>query len=900
MAMNNMGAGFTITARDMATPVFRGVARGFGRMVRNVRSRSRGMMNALAPLAIGFGLKKLSTNLLGASVGMTKAAENFEYGLAAVGAVSNATAAQMANLHDEAIRVASVTEWSPDEAVQGLKNLATAGFTATQQTEMLEHVMNLATGSMGQLGLSEAADAVGGTIRAYALEAGDAVKVTDKLLRITQMTNFQARDFSVGLARAASTGKLFGQTLDDVLVQMGLLRNMNVDASVASTSLRESWRRLAADERAQQNVRRLGVKLLKEDGKEMRDFMDIMIDMSRVTQEMGEAERNRIAVQSFGVRGMAAFSAVADAAVTRQIDGIEVTLRGADAVELLRMELSDLSTQEARTAAATGASSEALAKYAQEANGATGAAERFKDKLLETYTGQKKLISGVTETIKTLFGEAAIQMFKPIAKTLYEVLLSIMNFVKNLPMGTRKAIVMVVGLLGVLAGLIGTLLMVAAVMSFVGFGLLSLVGVIAGLVFLGGPLVALFSGMSVGVLAVWKAFKKATGTGDDLAGTLEKIGLLARGAIDIISQGHLGEELSKEFAKAENKGLMPFLVKFELWLEKLRAFWAGLKQGFSAAVDTLIPRLKEITGELGPLLSMFSDKGPGDALDDWASKGRDAGLALGDFGHMAIDMFKSLAGTLAKVGTFLDTVTADDVLQAFKDMVGLVKGTISAFQTMGSVMSGIGSFFSGLWQAIKTIVTSILEVIAYIPVNLYHQGEGVAALLSGDELGFDVARENQFKAATGQYFTFGQDEASSSGGRGVPGVKSAPAKAVAGGGGGQGVFAKPVQSLQVEDLRERKKAVKSWLNMSTAEYRKSGGTGKAFAEADTGTQQLFIEELRMINQRMEKLLTVENKLLNKPIILQADGVNLAKTANKGNSTIAETSLGGEVNVVFDM
>lgn len=40
-------------------------------------------------------------------------------------------------------------------------------------------------------------------------------------LRITQLTNFQTRDFEAGLAKAAAAGSVFNQSLDDVLITMG-------------------------------------------------------------------------------------------------------------------------------------------------------------------------------------------------------------------------------------------------------------------------------------------------------------------------------------------------------------------------------------------------------------------------------------------------------------------------------------------------------------------------------------------------------------------------------------------------------------------------------------------------------------------------------------------------------
>ena len=90
------------------------------------------------------------------------------------------------------------------EAVAGLQSLATAGQTAEQATSTLIPVLDLAAGSLGQLGVAQAAEAVVGTLNAYGMAADDAASVTDRLLRVTQLTNFQTRDFESGLAKAAA------------------------------------------------------------------------------------------------------------------------------------------------------------------------------------------------------------------------------------------------------------------------------------------------------------------------------------------------------------------------------------------------------------------------------------------------------------------------------------------------------------------------------------------------------------------------------------------------------------------------------------------------------------------------------------------------------------------------
>ena len=115
----------------------------------------------------------------------------------------------MSVLRHAAIQAGIQTQFSPDEAVEGLTSLATAGQTAGQATRTLIPVLDLAAGSLGQLGVAQAAEAVVGTLNAYGFAAERAVGVTDKLLRITQLTNFQARDFEVGLSKAAASGSLF-------------------------------------------------------------------------------------------------------------------------------------------------------------------------------------------------------------------------------------------------------------------------------------------------------------------------------------------------------------------------------------------------------------------------------------------------------------------------------------------------------------------------------------------------------------------------------------------------------------------------------------------------------------------------------------------------------------------
>src|SRR5690606_5283550 len=198
--------------------------------------------------------------------------------------------------------------------------------TAEQATRTLIPVLDLAAGSLGQLGVAQAAEAVVGTLNAYGMAADQAASVTDRLLRITQLTNFQTRDFEAGLAKAAAAGSVFNQSLDDVLITMGLLRNRNIDASSSATAFREATRPVGADQRAQQAITGAGVQVFDQASGQMRSMIDIMSEFADATRDMSEQERNRRVVQAFGARGLLAFNAIMNASFTTMRDGREVTL----------------------------------------------------------------------------------------------------------------------------------------------------------------------------------------------------------------------------------------------------------------------------------------------------------------------------------------------------------------------------------------------------------------------------------------------------------------------------------------------------------------------------------------------------------------------------------------------
>ena len=565
MALNNLGLGLTITATNLASGTLRRVRGDVSTTSATVVAKGLAMKAGFGAAAGGAIALLGGVMAVRGALGAANAAGEFQQGIAAVGAVANATTEELKALRDTAIQAGVDTQFSPTEAVEGLQSLITAGQTATQATSTLIPVLDLAAGSLGQLGVAGAAEAVVGTLNSYQIAADEAGNITDRLLRITQLTNFQARDFAAGLAKAAAAGATFGQGLDDTLITMGLLRNANIDASSASTAFRESVRRLGSDQNAQNSIKNL-VDIFDDAG-EMRSVVDIMMDLSEVTADQTAEERNALVARAFGARGLLAFNAVSKATFTTMQDGVEVTLKGRKAIEALRREMDN----------------------------AGGAAERMRNQLLDTYAGQKQLLQGTLQTMQIVFGEAFADLMKPIVKFVVETLNKVLQFFEGLPAGAKKAIAMFITFGGVAFIVLGVMTLLAAAFAFLLPMLPAMAIAFIGMTIVMLPLIAIFGTLAATIyMFVVAARRNLGGFGDWVTGLWNKIKLGFNALVQLFTEGRLSGAVLKEMVKAENAGVFKFVRTIYLVGRRVLEFFAGVKEALSAAFDAMAPLFREL------------------------------------------------------------------------------------------------------------------------------------------------------------------------------------------------------------------------------------------------------------------------------------------------------------------
>lgn len=622
MALNALGLGFIFTAKDLASGTMTKLEKRFGKLDQQARDSAGRFAKATSSFKVGLGLLAAGAVGLFASVKLGKAAGEFEQGLAAVGAVSKATSREMALLEKTAIQAGIATQFSPKEAVDGLRSLATAGQTATQATKTLQPVLDLAAGSLGQLGVAEAADAVVGTLNAYGIAADDAAGVTDKLLRITQLTNFQTRDFEAGLSKAAAAGATFGTSLEDTLITVGQLRNRNIDASSSSTAFREATRRLYSDQNVQQKVAAKGLALFDRSTGKARSVVDVLMDMADATEKMTEKERGRFVAQTLGARGLLSFNAIANATFNKTLpDGTVQVLKGREAIAALRKEMG----------------------------GAKGTAEEFRRKLLDTFEGQKTLLRGTLQTIGVVAGKEFAQVLKPVVGGVVDSLNTFIQVMQATPAPLKRLVVGTIVFTSAVMGLTG-----AVILLRIGFKLLRRTAFQAMTAM--APMLALVVTAGLAFMTFRKLYEHNIGGFadfvDDVVGKVK----LAIGALaELFTTGEIVENAEAMMDPA-NKSVRDFVEVVSVNLKRAEVFFDGLKEGIVGGFLLIEPVFNALVGLAKEVAEAFGvSSAAGDGLEGTLANVKSVGETIGRLlpvlivGWLAYRTAKVFA-TLANIG----------------------------------------------------------------------------------------------------------------------------------------------------------------------------------------------------------------------------------------------------------
>jgi len=481
--------------------------RAFGNLHRNISTRSMDVGSALHKMGIAFAGIGMAAAPLMAFKSLADRAGEFELGLAKVRNVSGATSEELVKLRRAAIDAGIATQFSPTQAVEGLQNMASLGFTVNEQLTTLIPTLDFAAGQ--SLSVADAATIAGAAMKIYGIGVDDAGFALDRLTKISNLTAIQSTDLQVALANSAKGAIAGKQGLTEMLVTMGLAKNAGLDMSVVANSVNRALLSMSTTGKA--TFDELGIAVANDKG-QFRDFGDILLDLAAKTEHMSDVQRAKTLDDALGTFGMTASLAVMEQLKNGVTTASGEILKGGDALAYLRQQLQN----------------------------STGTMAQFRDNIQNTFEGQKVLLQGTMETIGIVLGEPLAKVFGPAVKLVTDTLNKFLYAFDQLPAETKSGIVQIVLAASAFVGLVSAFAASKAILGLLipllSAFKLSLLGLGLGTILPLLPIILLMRDHWSEVKLVLKSF------------------------IDILTTGQMSSAMEQELEKAENQGVRAFVL----------------------------------------------------------------------------------------------------------------------------------------------------------------------------------------------------------------------------------------------------------------------------------------------------------------------------------------------------
>lgn len=264
----------------------------------------------LLPMAMVAGV------VLGALAPAVGVAANFEQAISGVGAVSGASATEMAALEKAALDLGASTAWSASEVANAEKALAMTGYSTQENIAALPGVLDLASAAQEDLG--QTANIASNILSSFGLEAGETGRVADILASAFTSSNTTLSSLASTMANAAPIAAAAGASISEVAAMAGKLGDVGIDASVAGTGIKIMFQRLQAPTgAAAKALTGLGLQT-KDAAGNMLPIFDILKVLETSLNGMGSADKAAMLKKIFGEEAVGSVQAL----MTQGIDTI--------------------------------------------------------------------------------------------------------------------------------------------------------------------------------------------------------------------------------------------------------------------------------------------------------------------------------------------------------------------------------------------------------------------------------------------------------------------------------------------------------------------------------------------------------------------------------------------------
>ena len=236
-----------------------------------------------------------------------------EYWSRKIQAVTNTTAENMKSMDASAEDIASKTRFTVAQIKNAQYNLAVSGLNSKEIVSAMPSLIETAIAT--DTGIAETSQIVISTMRALNAEiTTENVRKFGDIFSATMNTS-AANLINMGetMKYAASLGGAFEYTMEDLALATGLMANRSVDASMAGTTLRALFSRLAKPTKEVAiALQAIGVEAVNADGS-MKPLRQLLKEMRGEWGKLTMQEQGALSKMIAGQYGISGFQAIMSA-----------------------------------------------------------------------------------------------------------------------------------------------------------------------------------------------------------------------------------------------------------------------------------------------------------------------------------------------------------------------------------------------------------------------------------------------------------------------------------------------------------------------------------------------------------------------------------------------------------
>lgn len=231
-------------------------------------------------------------------------------------------------LRKKALEMGSTTNFTAQQAAEGLNILAMSGYDAEKSMSMIEDVLHLS--AAGAMDMASAAGYVAGAMKGFNDETKDSAYYADLMAKGATLANTNVQQLGEALSDGAAAAKSYGQSAETTTLALLRLAEQGEVGSAASTALAAAMKNLyAPTDAAQKLLKKLGVEAFDKSTGTARDFNTVVNELNNALSGYSDKQKTAYAQTIFGIQGFDAYNKMVVTSTEKQNEWAEALAQSA-------------------------------------------------------------------------------------------------------------------------------------------------------------------------------------------------------------------------------------------------------------------------------------------------------------------------------------------------------------------------------------------------------------------------------------------------------------------------------------------------------------------------------------------------------------------------------------------